>query len=84
MAYALFSRVALKEDLPAEGFCRGDIATVVDQHEDPQGKERGYSLEFFNAVGETIAVVVVRESQIEPLKNNEIFHVREFHAVSAV
>jgi len=30
----------------------------------------------FNAVGETLAVVTVRESQIEPLTSKEVLHVR--------
>lgn len=30
MAYQLYSRVALKGDLPKDGFCRGDVATIVD------------------------------------------------------
>jgi hypothetical protein len=33
-------------------------------------------LEVFNAVGGSIAVVTVRESQIEPLTANELLHVR--------
>lgn len=45
-------------------------------------KNRGYSLEVFNAVGETLAVVTVRESQIEPLTNNEVLHVRRLNEVS--
>ncbi|MEI6127650.1 MAG: DUF4926 domain-containing protein [Pseudomonadota bacterium] len=83
MAHALFKRVALKEDLPDEGFCRGDVAIIVEQHEDPKGNEMGYSLEFLNAVGETISVVVVGESQIESLRGDEIFHVRELHSAPA-
>jgi hypothetical protein len=46
----------------------------VDAHE-AKGK-KGYSLEVFNATGETIAVVVVEEDQIEPLQSDEILHVR--------
>ena len=34
-------------------------------------------MEFFNAVGESIAVIVVPESSIEPLRANEIWSVRE-------
>lgn len=83
MSFELFNRVSLKEDLPDEGFRCGDVATIVERHEDPNGKEMGYSLEFFNAVGETIAVVVVRESQIESLRGDEIFHVRELHSAPA-
>jgi hypothetical protein len=38
--------------------------------------ENGYSLEVFNALGKTIAVLVLAESQIEPLFNNEMLHIR--------
>jgi len=63
MAYELFTKVALKADLPAHKLKRGDVATVVEAHPGRQGQEPGYSLEVFNAVGETIAVVTVGESQ---------------------
>jgi hypothetical protein len=33
-------------------------------------------LEVFNAVGETVDVVTVRESQIEPLTAKSVLHVR--------
>src|SRR5436309_11001274 len=39
-------------------------------------QEPGCSLEVFNAVGETLAVVTVRESQIEPLTSKEVLRVR--------
>ncbi len=35
----------------------GDVATVVEHHAGPPGQEPGYSLDVFNAVGETVAVV---------------------------
>ena len=54
----------------------GDVATVVEYHVGRPGQEPGYTLEVFNAVGESIAVVTVRESQIEPLTANELLHVR--------
>ncbi|MDI6794720.1 MAG: DUF4926 domain-containing protein [bacterium] len=72
MAYPLFTRVVLREDFPEYRLYRGDVATIVDKHE---GEETGYSLEVFNAVGETI--IVVEESKLEPLKKSEIFHVRQ-------
>ena len=49
---------------------------MVESHPGRPGQEPGYSLEVFNAVGETIAVVTVRESQIESLTANELLHVR--------
>jgi hypothetical protein len=75
MAFELFSRVALCEDFPKHQLHRGDVATVVDHHPVEEG-ENGYSLEVFNALGETIAVLVVAESQIEPLMRNEVLHIR--------
>ena len=47
MAYQLFSRVALKEDLPAHGLRRGDVATIVETHPGEEHQEPGYSLEVF-------------------------------------
>lgn len=81
MAYELFSKVALKVDLPARKLRPGDVATIVEAHPGRPGQEPGYSLEVFNAVGETIAVVTVRESQIEPLTQNEVLHVRKLDEV---
>jgi len=76
MKYELFSRVALATDLPADRLRNGDVATIVEFHPGRPDQEPGYSLEVFNAVGETVAVVTVRESEIEPLKANELLHVR--------
>lgn len=75
MMFELFTRVALREDFPQYQLHRGDIATVVEHHPVANGKD-GYSLEVFNAIGETIAVLVVSESQIEPLMKNEVLHIR--------
>lgn len=75
MAFELFTRVALHDDFPTHKLRRGDVATIVEHHPVTEGED-GYSLEVFNAVGETIAVLVVSESQIEPLMNNEVLHIR--------
>ena len=76
----MFSRIALAEDLPEENLRRGDIAVVVEYYEGREGQEPGYELEVFNAVGGTIAVVTVRESQIEALRKDEILSVRPLAA----
>ncbi len=75
MKFELFTRIALKEDLPKHKLCKGDVATIVEYHP-VKNREDGYSLEVLNAVGDTIAVVTVAESQIESLMNNEVLHVR--------
>jgi hypothetical protein len=82
MKYDPFIRVALTEDLPSRRLRRGDVATVVEQHPGRPGQEPGYTLEAFNAVGESVDVVTVRESQIEPLTANELLTVRQMAAVA--
>lgn len=76
MNYELFTRVALNTDLPQYGLRSGDVATVVEHHPGQPGQEPGYSLEVFNAVGDTVAVVTVRESAIVSLNANDLLHVR--------
>jgi hypothetical protein len=48
------------------------MATIVVSHADPAGGEAGYSLEAFSGIKKTIAVITVRESQIEPLARKEV------------
>lgn len=76
MKFEPFSRVALNIDLPDRGLRAGDIATIVETHVGRPDQEHGYTLEVFNAIGHTVAVITVRESEIEPLSANEILHVR--------
>ncbi len=75
MSLELFTEVALAADIPEKGLRRGDVATVVERH-CVAGQETGYSLKVFNALGETIAVVTVPESQIKSLTGNDVFTVR--------
>lgn len=83
MKYDLFTRVALTEDLPAHRLRRGDVATIVESHPGRPGQEPGYSLEVFNAVGDSVAVVTVRESQIESLTADEMLTVRPLAAAAS-
>jgi hypothetical protein len=77
MRHQLFEEVVLGRDIPEKGMKKGDVATVVEYHPVPSGED-GYSLEVFNALGDTIAVVTVPESLIEPLTEDEVFSVRSF------
>ena len=77
MKHELFSHVILTQDLPEARLCRGDPATVVEQYPGAPGQEAGYELEVFNAVGETVAVVSVRESQVEAPRQDEMLCVRQ-------
>ena len=77
MTFELYKQVALARDIPEDGLRKGDIATVVDCHPSPElGGEEGYSLEVFNAIGETVVVTVVSASAIEPLREDQVFPVR--------
>jgi uncharacterized protein DUF4926 len=76
MSLPLYERVALKRDLPEQGLKRGDVAVLVDSVPHPKGGEPGCVLEVFNALGESIAVVAIRESDIETLRADEVLAVR--------
>jgi hypothetical protein len=76
MKHSLYERVVLAQDLTEHGLKRGDVATLVDYVLHPEGGEPGCALEFFNALGESIAVAVVPESHVEPLRADEIFSIR--------
>ena len=75
MKFPLFKQVALARDVAEDGLKKGDVATVVDYHPVPDGED-GYSLEVFNAVGDTIVVTVVAESAIEPLRADQVLSAR--------
>ncbi|MFQ5852684.1 MAG: DUF4926 domain-containing protein [Candidatus Binatia bacterium] len=75
MKIDLFKRVALKIDIPDQGLRKADVATIVE-HLPGKNAEDGYALEVFNAVGESIAVVMVPESAVEPLTADKVPSVR--------
>ena len=79
MKYKLFEEVVLLKDIPEKRLKKGDIATIVEHHP-VTDDEDGYSLEIFNALGDTIAVITVPESAIASLTENEIFTVRSLAA----
>ena len=76
MKFEMFSRVVLKTDVPEHGLRRGDLATIVEFHPGVPGQEPGYSLEVFNAVGDTVAVIALGESQLGSLREDEILCAR--------
>ena len=84
MTYRLFSRISLAEDFPEYGLRKRDLATIVDRHEGEPDQETGYSLEVFNALGETITVLVVAESKILPVCADEILQVRRIEKISVL
>ena len=79
MKYKLFKEITLLKDIPEKKLKKGDVATIVEYHPVDDSID-GYSLEVFDVFGNTIAVTTVSESEINPLRENEIFSVRSLEA----
>jgi len=82
MKLALHQDVALRRDVEEHALKKGDVATLVDYVPHPDGGENGCVLEVFNALGESLAVVVLKESDLEPLQADEVLSVRQLARVS--
>ena len=68
MNFPLYSDIILLRDLPEEGLYAGDIGTIVERH-NIIGLETGYSVEFFDMFGNTVAIVTLPVSSLR-LPNN--------------
>jgi hypothetical protein len=75
MKFELYKDMVLTRDIPEERLKRGDIVKLVEHHVG-RDREDGYSAEVFNALGDTIAVITVPESALEPLREDEVLHAR--------
>ncbi len=75
MKFELYTSAVLTRDVPEHKLKRGDVVTPVDHHIAPDGSE-GYSIEVFNALGDTIAVTAVSEASLEPLRADEVLAAR--------
>ena len=56
MPFDMYGDVILTRDVP-HGVRAGDVGTVVERHVVPSVSEEGYSVEFFDMTGNTVAVV---------------------------
>jgi hypothetical protein len=75
MKFELYTDAALTRDVPEHRLRRGDLVKLVAHHVAPDGTE-GYSIEVFNALGETIAVIALPASALEPLRQDEVLCAR--------
>ena len=75
MEFELYTDMALTCDMPEHRLRRGDIVNLVDHHAAPDGT-KGYSIEIFNAIGNTIAVTAVPASALEALREDEVLSAR--------
>jgi hypothetical protein len=72
----LYNRVALKIAVPQQNLHAGDVAMLVDFVDHPLAGPRGCVLEVFNALGESLAIVTVPETAVEPLRADEVLAIR--------
>ncbi|MBK8044706.1 MAG: DUF4926 domain-containing protein [Haliscomenobacter sp.] len=77
MKYALFSRVALLEDIPDFQLKAGDLVTIVDYLPANEFHGNGYVVEVFDVLGETLGVLTVDENQLQSLQPHAIPAMRE-------
>jgi hypothetical protein len=66
MPFELYSDVILTRDVAENGLRIGDVGTVVERHVVPGVLEQGYSVEFFDMTGNTVAIVTVPSSALRP------------------
>ena len=64
MPFDMFGDVVLTRDVPEHGGRAGDIGTVVERHVAPGVNEEGYSVEFFDMAGNTVAVATLPSSAL--------------------
>jgi Domain of unknown function (DUF4926) len=66
MAFELYSDVILTRDVVERGLRADDVGTVVERHFVPGTAEEEYSVEFFDLIGNRVAVVTVPASALRP------------------
>lgn len=76
MTLALFQRVVLTQDIPAEGLIAGDIGVIVEHYASSGDIPEGYELEFFTASGQTAAVVSVPAAAVREAQPDKILSAR--------
>lgn len=64
MPFDMYSDVILTRDVAERGLRTGDVGTVVERHAVPGVSEDGYSVEFFDMTGNTVAVATLPASAL--------------------
>ena len=64
MAFEMYGDVILSRDVSESGLHAGDVGTVVERHVVPGVSEDGYSVQFFDMTGNTVAVVTLPASAL--------------------
>jgi hypothetical protein len=61
--FQLYADVVLMHAVSEDGLFGGDVGVVVERHDVP-GRETGYSVEFFDMLDNTVAVVTLPGSML--------------------
>ena len=77
MKFKEYDCVVLTADLPEENLKAGDVGTVVHIHKDGVA----YEVEFVTFTGRTVAAATVGASDLRPVGQRDISHVRELEHV---
>jgi hypothetical protein len=64
MPFEMFGDVILTRDVPEGGLRAGDVGTIVERHVVSGVADEGYSVEFFDMTGNTVAVVTLAASAL--------------------
>ena len=64
MPFEMYSEVILTRDVSDHGLRAGDVGTVVERHATSGVLEEGFSVEFFDMTGNTVAVVTLPASAL--------------------
>lgn len=64
MTFEIYGDVILTRDGPETGLRAGDVGTIVQRHAVAGVSEHGYSVEFFDMTGNTVAVVTLAASAL--------------------
>jgi hypothetical protein len=75
MKFELYKDVVLARDMPEHRLKRGDIVKPVEHHLAPDGTA-SYSPEVFDALGDTLTVITVADTALEPLREDEVLCAR--------
>jgi hypothetical protein len=58
----MYGELILTRDVTEHGLLSGDVATIIERHDVPGVPEEGYSVEFFDMTGNTVAVATLPAS----------------------
>ena len=65
--------VVITKDIPKLNLVKGDIGTIVHIY----GETTGIEVEFVSGEGKTVGIETLKKSDVRPMNNSEILHVRE-------